>query len=318
MSGCIAMTGVAVAWNWAPASPRRTTRGSGSAGAPGPEASARVHLGAVCDQPGRPKRRYASVVVFAFENRTWHDVGLGFGNGMPYLHALGRQCSYFADWRNADPRPSGVAEPVGHDSVAQYVAQVTGASDPSTFDNCRPSGSCTTKANNIFRQARRAGLAAVNYVERAPSGCSAGHNAPTHVPGLYLWGGADRYYCASQVRPLRDFNPNSLPSFAFVTPTLCDSGHDCGNAVVDRWAHAHIQPVLRSRAYLAGKVAVFIWYDEDRPAPNMWITPTAESGPIAFSGAGYAGTLRAWESMLGLPCLAHACTAHNMRTATNS
>lgn len=133
-----------------------------------------------------------------------------------------------------------------------------------------------------------------------------------------MWGSDDRSYCTTQVRPFSEFNPNALPAFSFVTPTLCNDGHDCGNATVDSWASTHVQPVLDSAAYQAGKVAVFIWYDEDHPVPNLWITPTAHAGAVTLSGAGYAGTLNASESMLGLPCLANACTAPNMRTAANS
>ncbi|MDQ1550652.1 MAG: hypothetical protein QOD50_74, partial [Actinomycetota bacterium] len=54
------------------------------------------------------------------------------------------------------------------------------------------------------------------------------------------------------------------------------------------------------------------------PVPNLWITPTANAGAIATPGAGYASTLKAWESMLGLPCLANACAAPDMRTPANS
>jgi hypothetical protein len=327
----VAVIGAVLAWNASPVAPGRAGAPARAAAVGGPlgrsratrriseaKAVAPVHLRRVCGERGSPPRHYASIVVFAFENRTWNEVGTGFGRRMAYLHALGRQCSYFTDWRNADPRPDAVTEPVGHDSVVQYIAQVTGTSRPTTFDNCYPSASCSTKENNLFRQARRAGLSAVNYVEGAPAGCSSANNTATHVPALYLRGVTDSFYCDSQVRPLRDFNPGAPPAFAFITPSLCDDGHDCGDSVVDRWARAHIQPVLQSRRYAEGKVAVFVWYDEDRPAPNMWIAPTARSGARHLVGAGYAGTLRAWESMLGLPCLAHACTAPDMRGAANT
>ena len=321
--GCVVIVGGAVVWGSSALSPRTAAnpvvRAKPASSHAKPKAAAPIHLGRVCGRAGSPPRHYASIVVFAFENRTWSDVGMGFGRHMPYLHALGRQCSYFTDWTNADPRPKSVVENVGHDSVVQYVAQVTGMSDAATFDNCHPARACSTQANNIFRQARRAGLAAVDFVEGAAADCSARHhNTPTHVPGLYLWGGSDRFYCSSQIRPLGDFDPNALPAFSFITPTLCNDGHDCANSVVDRWAHAHIDPVLRSRAYAAGRVAVFVWYDEDRPVPNLWIAPTARAGPQHLIGAGYAGTLGAWESMLGLPCLARACTAPNMRPAAHA
>ncbi len=115
-----------------------------------------------------------------------------------------------------------------------------------------------------------------------------------------------------------ELDVNALPSFAWVTPNLCNDGHDCGNNVVDSWARDNVQPVLDSAAYRAGQVAVFIWYDEDQPVPNLWITPTATKGPIDLAGAGTFGTLRAWQSMLGVPCLADACTAPDMRGPANS
>ena len=218
----------------------------------------------------------------------------------------------------AAPSATGRRPTPNRDSLTQYVGQVTGAFQAGTVDDCSPSASCSTRADNLFRQARRAGLTAINYVEGATSACSADGNAAKHIPALYMWGATDRAYCRAQVRPLTAFDPDRLPSFAFVTPTLCNDGHDCSNATVDGWAQAHVQPVLDSAAYRAGSVAVFIWYDEDHPVPNLWITPTARSGTVTSNGAGYAGTLAAWESMLGLPCLANACTAPNMRAAAHS
>ncbi len=63
---------------------------------------------------------------------------------------------------------------------------------------------------------------------------------------------------------------------------------------------------------------MFIWYDEDHPVPNLWITPTAVRGPVAVTGAGAAATLKSWQSMLGLPCLANACSVVDLRGPANS
>ena len=287
--------------------PATTTLPAGSTSTTAKAGAARTRM---CGNPGPAPERYDSIVVFSFENRTWDAVGgVGFGPAMPFLHSLGRLCGYFADWTETD---------TAQNSLTQYIGQVTGEFQPGTVNDCSPSPRCSTTADNIFRQARRAGLKAVNYVEGATSPCSARGNAAKHVPYLYLWGADDRAHCNDQVRPYSEFDPNALPAFAFITPTLCNDGHDCANDVVDAWARTHVQPVLDSAAYRAGKVAVFIWYDEDHPVPNMWITPTARAGPISLAGAGYAGTLRAWQSMLGLPCLANACRAPNMRAATPS
>jgi len=279
-----------------------------------PRASSSTSVHAVpqslCGTPRDAPSRYRSIVVFSFENRTWSSVGgPGFGAAMPYLHSLGSQCAWFPDWTETD---------TGQNSLTQYVGQVTGARQAGTVNDCTPSATCSTTADNIFRQARDAGMTAINYVEGATQPCSAAGNAAKHVPALYMWGDGDRAACSTQVRPFSEFDANALPNFAFVTPTLCNDGHDCGNTSVDNWARAHIQPVLDSRAYRNGDVAVFVWYDEDHPVPNLWIAPTARRGPIAVNGAGYAGTLRAWEAMLGLPCLADACTAPDMRVPSGA
>ena len=120
------------------------------------------------------------------------------------------------------------------------------------------------------------------------------------------------------MRPLNEFDVKRLPAFAFVTPTLCNDGHDCDNAVVDTWARTHVQPVLDSAAYRAGKVAVFIWYDEDHPVPEpLDRTDGARRSAPRPAAPGTRARSRAWESMLGLPCLAervhgrrHAKPAH--------
>ncbi len=254
--------------------------------------------------------QYDSVVVFSFENRSWGAVGgVGFGSAMPYLRSLGQQCALFSEWTETD---------VTQNSLTQYIGQVTGARQAGTVSDCSPSLTCSTTADNIFRQARAAGKTAINYVEGATTGCDASGNAAKHIPALYMWGADDRDHCDAQVRPYSEFDPDNLPNFAFITPDLCNDGHDCDNETVDPWAQANIDPVLNSAAYQAGHVAVFVWYDEDRPVPNLWITPTVSPGAHALAGAGYAGTLAAWQSMLGFPCLANACTAPDMRTPANS
>ncbi len=262
-----------------------------------------------CDGATAPPSHYTSVVVFSFENRSWDEVGPGFGEAMPYLHTLGTECSWFPDWTETDQHQK---------SLSQYIGQVTGVNDPKTVDDCKPSDTCNTTADSLFRQIRNSGRAAINFVEGPTTPCSAEGNKAKHIPALYLWGADDRQHCAEQVRPFTDFDPDRLPAFAFITPTECNDGHDCSDQVVDTWAREHVQPVLDSAAYRSGKVAVFIWYDEDAPVPNLWITPTAFAGARGGVAAGAAGTLRAWQSMLGVDCLAAACTAADLRSAAHS
>jgi len=106
------------------------------------------------------------------------------------------------------------------------------------------------------------------------------------------------------VRPYTEFDVNNLPTFAWISPDLCNDGHDCSNSVVDAWTSTNIQRVLDSAAYRAGTVAVFIWYDEDYPVPNATIAPTARRGNITQTGiASHAALLKTIEDMLGLPIM---------------
>ena len=287
---------------------RRTTSSSTTPSTSPPSAAPGVPNAAPCGAAAAPPPRYDSVLVVAFENRSWDEVGPGFGPGMPYLHGLGAQCSWFSQWVETDQ----------HDkSLAQYIGQITGARQPGTVADCKPSATCSTTADNIFRQLRATGRRGVNYVEGAATACSADGNAAKHIPALYLWDPSDREHCADEVRPLSELDPNRLPAFAFVTPTMCNDGHDCDDATVDAWARAHLQPILDSEAYRRGKVAVFVWYDESTPVPNLWITPSAAPGARPASGSA-AATLAAWQSMLGLPCLADACRAPDLRAAAHA
>jgi len=240
--------------------------------------------------------------VFSFENRTWSNVGLGFSaSTMPYLHSIAAQCSYFSDWTETN---------TSQDSLTQYIGETSGVNNPNTVNDCNPSTTCRSTDDNIFRQVRVAGGTARSYVEGATTGCSASGNAAKHIPALYYFGSYtdatgthnDHDFCSAEVRPYSEFDVNNLPTYAFITPTLCNDGHDCGDATVDAWASTNIQQVLDSAAYQAGTVAVFVWYDEDHPVPNAQIAPTGHKGDITQSGLGsHAALLKTIEDLLGVP-----------------
>jgi len=277
--------------------------GSGGAGGGG-GSSGSGGASTICGSTGAPPSTYQHIVIFSFENRTWSNVGLGFSaSTMPYLHSLAAQCSYFSDWTETNASQS---------SLTQYIGETSGVSNTSTVNDCNPSTSCRSTDDNIFRQVRLAGGTARNYVEGATTGCSASGNAAKHIPALYYYGTytdatgshSDHDFCSTEVRPYTEFDPNNLPTYAFITPTLCNDGHDCGDATVDAWAAAHIQPVLDSAAYKAGTVGVFIWYDEDHPVPNLQVAPTGHAGNITTTGIGsHASMLKTIENMLGLPVM---------------
>lgn len=261
-------------------------------------------LTTICGSTAAPPTQYQHVVVFSFENRTWSNVGLGFSaTTMPYLHSLATQCSYFSNWNETNS---------SQNSLTQYIGETSGVNNTKTVNDCSPSTKCRSTDNNIFRQVRVAGGTARNYVEGATTGCSASGNAAKHIPALYYYGTytdaggvshSDHDFCSTEVRPYSEFDVNNLPTYAFITPTLCNDGHDCNDATVDAWAQTNIQRVINSPAYQAGTVAVFVWYDEDHPVPNLTIAPTSHKGQITTVTGSHASLLKTIEGLLGLPVM---------------
>jgi hypothetical protein len=293
--------------------PSRRTDGNGTTTVPSqPETSTtptRVDLAQQPCQGVTPPATYQHVVVVALENRAWSQLGgVGFG-AMPYLASLAKHCAFYAQWHETNPMQR---------SLTQYIGLTSGVDNPSTVNNCRPSAECSSSDDNIFRQVRRSGGTARNYVDGASQPCSDDGNAFWHIPALYFRGSyqdatgthSDADFCTAEVRPANELDPNTLPTFTLLTPDLCHNGHDCPDSTVDEWARVQVGAILAGDDYQAGNTAVFVWWDglhlvpgEDRPVPNLVIAPSALPGPRDAVGSD-AAALRTFELLLGLPLLA--------------
>jgi phospholipase C len=273
-------------------------------------------LAAPCGRTAAPPTKYDHVVLIMEENRTWSGgrtpaVGLGFSaTKMPFLHGLATKCSYYKDWAETNS---------GQNSLNQYIGITSGVANDSTINDCNPSATCRSTDDNIFRQVRVAGGTPRNYVDGATTACSAGTNAAKHIPALYYQGGDDASHCSTEVRPLSALNPDSLPTYALISPDLCHDGHDCPDSTVDTWAKTLITRILNGASYKAGKTLVVVGYDEDRPVPNLLIAPNAKAGMISSPVGSHASLLKTMELMLGLPVMAQGQlpTAISLRSSAH-
>jgi len=262
-----------------------------------------------------PPTRYDHVVVILMENRNWSQVGgPGFG-GMAYMNGLAKQCSYYEQWDDTNPVQS---------SLTQYIGITSGVDNPKTVNDCNPSATCYSVDDNIFRQVRLADGAARNYVDGATEPCSAGTNAAKHIPALYYRGtyqdatGAthnDADFCVNEVRPLSELDPNNLPTYAFISPSLCNDGHDCENAAADEFLRGQLGALLGGESYRRGKTAIFVMWDEERPTPNLQIAPSALPGPRPGVGT-HHGALKTVMMMLGIPVLPTVAGHQDLRAST--
>jgi hypothetical protein len=241
------------------------------------------------------------------ENHSWPQV-LGHATSAPYEVKLAAQCATATKYRS-----------VGSPSLPNYIAATSGATQGIADDDAPPSH--PLKVDNLFRQVRAAGGTAGSYQEDMAGPCqltSSGRYAVKHNPAAYFVGGGDRAACQADDVTFAAFTSalrlDALPTFAFVTPNLCDDTHDCSVATGDAWLAANVAPILESATYRAGKTAVFVVWDEATPMPNIVIAPSIHPGTTVPQPVDHYALLRATEEMLGLPGrLGAAATAADLR-----
>ena len=273
-------------------------------------------LAAPCGRTTAPPTKYSHVVIIMNENRTWTGgrtpaVGMGFSaTNMPFLHGLATKCTYYSDWAETNATQN---------SLNQYIGLTSGVANTSTVNDCNPSATCESTDNNIFRQIRVAGLTPRSYVDGATQPCSAAGNAAKHIPALYYKGGDDASHCTAEVRPLSELDVAKLPTLSFITPTLCNDGHDCPDSTVDNWDKVMLTSILNGATYAAGSTIVVVMYDEDQPVPNLIIAPTAHAGEITSVAGSHADLLKTIELALGLPVMnqGQLPTAASLRTSAH-
>jgi phospholipase C len=232
----------------------------------------------------------------------------------PFEQDLARRCGSATTYRD-----------VGSPSLPNYIAATSGDTH-AIHDDASPAAHPVT-ADNLFRQLRAAGGTAHSYEEAMTGTCAlrgAGRYAVKHNPEAYFVGPGDRAACqrddvalgSLSSGPLHDdLAAGRLPTFAFVTPDLCDDTHDCDVATGDRWLADWVGVVLASTTYRAGSTVLFIVWDEPTPMPMIVVAPSARPGVDSTARWDHYSLLRTTEELLSLPGrLGQATTAASMRS----
>jgi hypothetical protein len=254
-----------------------------------------------CGTVASSPQRYDHVVWIFMENESRSGV-IG-SSSAPYQTQLANECGQATNYRNN-----------GSPSLPNYIAATSGSTQGIT-DDADPSSHPLT-VDNIFRQVRAAGGSAISYAESMPGNCtltSSGDYLVRHVPATYYTGADDRTACQRDVVPFTQFDPNNLPTFAFITPNRCDDAHDCPVSTGDKWLASHVPAILASPEYTSGKTLLVITYDESGTLP--FIAASAAITPGTTTGTAYThyGLLRLTEDLLGLPRLGGAASSADMR-----
>ncbi len=248
----------------------------------------------------------ARIFLIVLENREYDEVV--DNPAAPFLNALARR-ETLATYYHA----------VAHPSLPNYLALLGG----STFgidDNCT---GCRARGDNLALQLSRAGISWRAYMGGMPRPCfrgaESGRYVKRHNPFMYFPSVAGSRLCRQVVparRLDRDLRRRALPRFGWLSPDLCDNGHDCGLAAADRYL-ARLVP--RIRRQLGPRGTLIVTFDEGSSdaaccgrasGGGHVLTVIAEPGEPAGhrSGWGYShySLLAGLERRFGLPRLRQA------------
>jgi len=261
-----------------------------------------------------PRSTASHVIVMVMENE--EDTSIVGNSAAPYANALihryGLATQSFA---------------VSHPSLPNYLALTSGATHGVSSD-CTE---CSVSAPGIVDQLETARISWKAYLEDEPSTCfpgaGAGGYAKKHNPFAYYTDVAGSpHRCAHLVdfnALAADLNAGTLPTYAWITPNLCDDGHDCGVAGGDRFL-ARTVPALLGE--LGPHGFLILTWDEgssDRgccgSAAHGGHIATIVAGPTVRRGAresrliDHYGVLASVEEALGLPLLGGAADPRSGR-----
>jgi phosphatidylinositol-3-phosphatase len=247
------------------------------------------------------------VFVIVMENKEFGDV-IG-SSSSPFVNSLARRYASATGFFG-----------VRHPSLPNYLALTAGT----TFGVDSDCTDCQQDGETVVDQLESAGVSWKAYMGGMPSACFkgafSGQYAKKHDPFMYYRRVADDPARCAKVVPesalAGDVRAGRLPTFAFLSPGLCDDTHDCGLDQGDRYLSRTVPAILASlgpRGYL-----VLTWDEgtSDRGCCGGLTSggriATVIAGRGVRSGASLPGpythysTLRLIEDSLGLPRLREA------------
>ena len=256
---------------------------------PGAKASG---TGASASASPSPTPAAKHVFVIVLEN-TSYQLALG----QPYIASLAQQYALATNYHS-------VANP----SLPNYLAMTSG----STW-GIRDDGYHRLSAGGVGSQLSDAGISWKAYTEGFTGDC---FNSPypyalKHNPFAY-YGGT----CPANVVPMTDLATDlngDTPQLSWITPGLCNDGHDCGIRTADQWLSQVVPQITSSPAWRQDGV-LFIAWDESSAADGrvalLVVTPSLR-GQIATPLDHYSLSATI-SDQLGVPRLGEAQQAASL------
>ncbi len=240
------------------------------------------------------------------ENKEYGEI---IGNrDAPYVNGLARRYGL-----------ATAAHAITHPSLPNYLALTSGSTHGITSD-CTD---CHVQGPNLVDQMQSAHVSWKAYMEGMPapcfSGASAGGYAKKHDPFAYYDSVRSDPARCRRIVPFTqlavDLRSGSLPTFAWISPDLCDDTHDCGMAAGDRFLRDLVPPLERE---LGPHGLLLLTWDEGSSdegccgqshggrVATIAVGPDVRPGAREDRPLDHYGVLRTIEDALHLPGLGFA------------
>jgi hypothetical protein len=264
------------------------------------------------------------VFVIVLENHDWSEIK--GSPSAPYING-----TLLAQGAHAE---SYLNVPGLHPSLPNYIWLESG-NNQGVLDDGSPSSHLLTQSH-LTGLMNAAGVSWKSYQEDiSGTDCPlvpVNKYYPKHDPMIYFQdinGGLDASsaVCIAHVRPFAelqaDLDANTVPSYSFITPNICDDMHDNSgcqstNTIAngDGWLSQVVPKILASQAFKAGG-ALFITWDESEgsnvPIGFIALSPLVKEGYSNTVAYTHSSTLRSIEEIFGLsPFLGAAASANDL------
>ena len=233
------------------------------------------------------------VFLIIMENRSYSQA-----ISSAYVSSLAAQYAIATDYHG-----------VSHPSLPNYLALTSGSTWGIADD-----GFHALPAGGLGAQLTNAGIDWRAYMEGMTNGCfhSPYPYALKHNPFAYYGS-----VCPPQVVPFTQFASDlsgNTPLFSWITPNLCNDGHDCSSSVADAWLSKTVTAILSSNAWQDGGMLVITW-DEGEDSSNSVLTLIIRPNPVNHRSAkpyDHYSLLATIEDTLGVGRLGKAAQATPM------
>jgi hypothetical protein len=213
--------------------------------------------------------KFSHVIIVVMENKEFGDV---VGNRrMPNFNRWAHQYALLTRYHA-----------VTHPSLPNYLALIGG----DFFGIQSDCTDCFVNARSLPDLLEAAGRSWKAYIEELPVagflGSYSGKYAMKHNPFVYFEAiRRDPERLRRGVVPITqlasDLEKKTLPDYAFIVPDMCNSAHDCGLDVTDRWLGKLVDSILGSPAFDAASLLV-LTFDEGRTFEGCCGRPGRDGG----------------------------------------